>query len=99
MPFMTPDIYHGTYHTIEDQHGDTHYVPDGYQESTILETSTGYLGRWSASGYMDCTDWGPLNATNRASALQAFCDQEDVCATCFEQCWDTDEPCDNLQGA
>lgn len=61
-----------------------------------LQRINGYWARFSAPGYLDCTDWcGPYNT--EANAIAGLADQYDVCPHCWEQCWDTDEPCEDTQ--
>ena len=69
MPFMKPDVFKGEAWRVETTHG-TFFVPadvesdpdklGDYVEGVIEETPEkvhGWLGRMSAPGYMDCTDW------------------------------------------
>ncbi len=94
MAFMTPDIYKGKYAIIDRADGGTDFIPAGYVEDVakdgdIIDYAEGYLGRLSASGYMDRTDWAPIDdATDDDDALRRFCDGEDICPHCYEQCWD-----------
>lgn len=89
--FMTPEIYEGEYAIIATKHGETTYCPKGYEDvadDETVEYATGYLGRLSASGYMDATDWTPLDATTAEDAEKELCEREDICHVCYAQCWD-----------
>jgi hypothetical protein len=101
MAFMEPEIYHGAYAAVTSKSGETAYCPSGYEEvddDDTLEIMFGYLGRLSASGYMDATDWSPLTATTYDTAVIELCDEQDICPKCFEQCWDDETPCDETEG-
>lgn len=104
MAFMEPEFYLGPYVVAEMPDGSTAYAPADYaadmekEGATIEDRKTGTLGRWSASGYMDCTDWTPLESDTYDAALREFCDAEDVCPRCFDQCFLDDEPCESGEG-
>lgn len=62
-------------------------------EEPIIETETGWYSRFSASGYMDRTDWmGPFDTEEEA--LHELAVSYDVCETCWDACWDSDSPCE-----
>ena len=63
---------------------------DGNLEMTL---ETGWYARLSAPGYLDCTDWHGPEPTEEA-ALAALAEALDACPTCFEQCWDGPNPCE-----
>lgn len=47
-----------------------------------------YWARLSAPVYMDCTSWvGPFKT--ETAALAALAEEQDVCAECWDQCWET----------
>lgn len=56
------------------------------RDAYSIERSNGILSRYSAPGYLDCTNW---QLGDEADLAETY----DVCPTCHEQCWDTDEPC------
>jgi len=70
----------------------TPYADDktGKLEEDSWDLETGWYARFSAPGYLDCTDWvGPEDS--EGGALAALADLHDVCASCFETCWDSAE--------
>jgi len=99
MAFMTPEIYEGRYAIVENRYGERTFTPAGYEcveEGETVEYVTGYLGRLSAAGYLDCTEWTPLTATDDDAAVRELCDEEDICHHCYEQCF-LDDPCADAQ--
>jgi len=73
--FMSPYLYHGEYYWIDTDMGN-YLIPTDIEsdkdnllqyteanEIYSIETITGYYARCSANGYMDCTDYDPINDT------------------------------------
>jgi hypothetical protein len=69
-----------------------------YCEGTILlvdgepdyQRQEGWYARFSAPGYMDCTDYiGPYKTAELA--FDALAETHECCRHCWEQCWDSDE--------
>ena len=75
MAFMEPEIVRCDYYVIDGRHGTTFlpcdvepgattaeqlrdYVED-YDADAIVTVEHGILGRLSAPGYLDCTEWTP----------------------------------------
>jgi hypothetical protein len=51
------------------------------------EAVKGWFSRFSAPGYLDCTEWdGPFETEEKA--LLELAKLHDVCPVCFETCWD-----------
>ena len=101
MAFMTGEVTKG-YAEVERTNGETFYVPSAYAGDVTEEGDTvtyhdGYIGRLSASGYLDATDWTPLDADTADAALRELADAGDVCPQCWEQCWDMDETCEGAE--
>ena len=70
-------------------HGEILLTDEGTPDMVREE---GFYARFSANGFMDCTDWcGPRPSEEEALAYLA--ETHDVCPRCFEACWDTDETC------
>jgi len=59
--FMKPEIYDGDYVELESDGGNW-FSPVGAGEFSDLKR--GILIRLSASGYMDCTEWEPMDDWN-----------------------------------
>jgi len=51
------------------------------------ECRAGWYARFSAHGYMDCTDWDGPYETEHA-ALSALAESHGVCMSCWEACWE-----------
>ena len=66
---------------------------DLYQPDEEPLVKTGWLGRLSAAGYMDATEWSPYEGGSHDEVVKAICEDQDLCETCFEQ-HDEDEPCE-----
>jgi len=68
--FMEPEIYEGSYVQIEsDANGCTMIPSDAFNsadvdDDEIVTGMHGILIRLSASGYMDCTEWEPMDDWN-----------------------------------
>jgi hypothetical protein len=68
------------------------YADGDLSDNAEITAVTAYWARFSAPGYLDCTDWhGPYDT--KADATTGLADTYDVCTECWEQCWDSDEPC------
>lgn len=64
-------------------------IQDGHP---TLTEETGWFARFSAPGYLDRTDYiGPF--PSQGKALDALAEAHDVCRTCWEQCFHSDEGC------
>lgn len=68
-PFMEPQLDYGTYVLVEnggDGPGVDAWIPIEYKDKdmTILEKRTGYWFHLSAPGYMDQTEWTPINSVS-----------------------------------
>lgn len=90
--FMQPEVYTGPFYAIESNCGSEFFPADGdtpeslgYPAETEYEIRQGTLGRLSASGYMDCTDWTPYESESEALAiLRDENDQCDACGTDYD---------------
>lgn len=71
MGFMNPDIFEGDMWEVETREGTSFFPCGNFTIDEIKELSlnpddevekvSGWWGRMSASGYLDCTDWtGPF---------------------------------------
>ncbi|MEM4360045.1 MAG: hypothetical protein QXT45_05915 [Candidatus Bilamarchaeaceae archaeon] len=82
MGHFEPEVYDGEYYIVDTIYG-TYYVPGDFVESDdqlesfvegrILEVrqANGVLGRLTAPGYLDSTDWTPYSSMAEAySALE-----------------------------
>jgi hypothetical protein len=96
------DSTHGTTFLPVDVHPGARTNADlaDYVEGTIEDADdapivcSGWLARLSASGYMDCTSWTWYDAADEDEAIRMLCDDEDICATCYEA-HDEDEGCND----
>lgn len=91
MSFMQPEIVRCDFHTGESKHGETTVMPSdvyGTVEKfarecdlvvTTCETIVGkFWGRYSAPGYLDCTDWhGPFDSVAECAADLQECYGDD----------------------
>lgn len=90
--FMKPEIEHGAWHICETDTG-TCIVPADlcagnsadvlmYCDATVVyevETKEGYGARFSAPGYMDCTDWAFFEQLDEACEfLFEWTDEDDA---------------------
>ena len=57
-----------------------------------ISEEEGWYARFSAPGYLDCTDYIGPQASAEA-ALDDLAEMHDCCRECWEQCWDGDNPC------
>lgn len=84
MSFMEPEIYEGRVYALEDANGGTYYVPfveaeepltdyvpSGAFASEPVVLDNCVIGRLSAPGYLDCTDWTPYETVEAAEAALA----------------------------
>lgn len=95
MPFMQPETNLGC-SILTSVRGESLCVPIGYESDAgetlraEYETETHpnkWIVRFSAPGYMDCTDWsGPFDT--EAQALDTLASEHNVCLECWESCWD-----------
>lgn len=110
MAFMEPEITFMTMLHIETTCG-TELVPistiadgpdpvdlEAYLQGRILpgghSQEEGYYARLSAPGYLDCTGWsGPYRT--EAEARDALAEMHDICPKCWEQCYYSDNPCED----
>lgn len=73
MSLMRPQTWYGSYTEIDTTER-TYFIPSDFiptglakryyrhyvqGEIQTIETKTGWLGRMSAPGYLDCTEWEP----------------------------------------
>jgi len=66
------------------------YIEGEPLEDAELEREQGWYARFSAPGYMDCTDWvGPCGSAE--AAFDELAEVHDVCRSCWECCWDSSE--------
>jgi len=89
MSFMEREVYHGSFRVYDTRSGGIVSVPledadDSYYPADRLfnppETVSGWFGRLSAPGYMDCTDWsGPFDTEAEADAylVDTYGDDDD----------------------
>lgn len=72
MSFMQPQVVPGPFVKVETSEGDVlvpkeFYSPSLHPGDVLDENVTGWFGRMSAPGYMDCTDWdGPFETPEAA---------------------------------
>ena len=66
------------------------YVNGEVDVRVEVELFPGWYSRFSAPGYMDCTEWCGPHDTEEA-ALDALAETHDVCRSCFENCEDSQE--------
>lgn len=85
---MQPEISNFARHwEVVDRNGTTYYYPYDNKPSirdgeTITPTqSPCYLFRWSAPGYLDCTDWLPLSLEAIIEALEDEIYEQGDCET------------------
>jgi hypothetical protein len=101
MPFLEPFVRYGRWVRYDAGPDGECLVPaEDYEASfgrKVEEHGPCWGGHLSAPGYMDQTPWKLfLDATDETSARKALAADEDVCATCFEQCWEGEDPCPDL---
>lgn len=72
--FMQPRLYNGEYHWIDGVEGCQLFAGDFFSKEGAIEayeavhgevheseTKSGYYARMTAGGYMDCTEYTPIN--------------------------------------
>lgn len=72
------------------------YLPESCSGSVApesVERREGYYARFSAPGYLDCTEWDGPYASEK-EALDELAEIHDVCRSCWQQCYCGDEPCE-----
>ena len=86
MPFMQPDVRHGTFYYFAET--DEYHPPETMDMSSVAQDiATGWWARLSAPGFLDCTDWqGPYDSEEKA--LEELAETFDLCRNCWEQCWE-----------
>lgn len=59
MPFMTPEVFTGVYYVVTHTNGESEiHVEEPTDDGDVdIERKSGTIGRLSAPGYMDCTEW------------------------------------------
>jgi len=78
--FMEPEIYEGDYVQTESDETGCTFMPAGrafdVAADEIASVMHGILIRLSASGYMDCTEWEPMDDWNDVIARLADWESE-----------------------
>ena len=65
---MEREYYHGTGWEVTTENGETYFAPDDLSEDdarlvvpggkvATVRAISGWFGRWTTPGYLDCTDW------------------------------------------
>lgn len=90
MSFMQPEVFTGLYFIVDLSDGSTDYFPVpaigeslsslGYTDSDDWRVEEGTLGRLSAPGYMDCTNWTPYESESEALAILR--EENEQCTEC-----------------
>lgn len=79
--FMTPDFVEGMIVTVETAEGSDYMLAEDVNvcylapDDVVTVIGDGLMVRLSASGYLDCTDWCPINSVDD---LVEWCEENDT---------------------